>query len=141
MTVRLIALTLAEAVILMENKYWLDRERTSMRMARAARSSRARLVHYQLAGMYNLKRTQAVDTSRLAHRLNASLILASTKPGHPLADMTTDQSYFSCLEQGARYLADRAMDPAEKAEHLRAAGAYAARAREAAAVQPVRIIH
>ena len=125
----------------MENRYWLDRERTSIRMARAARSSRARLVHYQLAGMYSVKRAQAVEASRLAGRLSASLILASTKPGHPLAGMTPDQSYFSCLEQGALYLADRATDPAAKAEHLRAAGAYAMRAQEAAAAEPARIVH
>lgn len=35
--------------------YWLRRKRRSMSMARRATSSRARLVHYQLAGLYSLK--------------------------------------------------------------------------------------
>ena len=39
----------------MEKGYWLSRERASLRMARGATSSRARLVHYDLAGRYSVK--------------------------------------------------------------------------------------
>ena len=49
----------------MEQAYWLSRKRTSMKMARAAASSEARLVHYDLAGRYSLKavsaETQPID--------------------------------------------------------------------------------
>ena len=38
-----------------KRSYWLGRKRRSMSMARHATSSRARLVHYQLAGLYSLK--------------------------------------------------------------------------------------
>ena len=132
---------LSTKVILVENKYWLDREQTSQGMARAATSSRARLVHYQLAGMYSVKRAQAVESSRLARRLSASLIIASTKPAQPPSHGTSDEFYYSCLEQGARYLAEGATDPAEREEHVRAGAAYAARAEDAAANSQLRSVH
>lgn len=116
----------------MENKYWLDRERSSLGMARAASSSRARLVHYELAGLYSVKAVQATQSSRLSRRLGASLIIASTKSRPHHDGMTPDQFYYSCLEQGARYLADRAKDRSEREEHLQAGDAYAAKAEEAA---------
>ena len=34
----------------MEKKYWIGRKRAAMAMARAATSSEARLIHYDLAG-------------------------------------------------------------------------------------------
>ena len=49
----------------MEKAYWLTRKRASLKLARGASSSRARLVHYDLAGRYGLKamsaETQAID--------------------------------------------------------------------------------
>ena len=49
----------------MEKAYWLGRKRTSLKLARAASSSEARLAHYDLAGRYSLKassaETQAID--------------------------------------------------------------------------------
>ena len=39
----------------MEQTYWLGRNRASVKMARVATSSEARLVHYDLAGRYSLK--------------------------------------------------------------------------------------
>ena len=49
----------------MEQAYWLGRKRASLRMARDAVSSEARLVHYDLAGRYSVRamseETQAFD--------------------------------------------------------------------------------
>ena len=124
----------------METKYWLTRQRSSVRMALAAKSSRARLVHYELAGRYGLKASEAGDSTRLARRLSASRIIASAKP-EQAPSVTSDQFYYSCLEQGANYLAEQACDPSEREEHLRAGAAYAARAKEAAAAKPALRFH
>jgi hypothetical protein len=48
----------------MEKAYWLSRKRASLKSARNAASSEARLIHYDLAGRYSLKavssETQAI---------------------------------------------------------------------------------
>jgi hypothetical protein len=43
----------------MENAYWLSRKRASLKLARKAASSEARLVHYDLAGRYSVKAAAA----------------------------------------------------------------------------------
>lgn len=52
----------------MEQRYWLDRKRASLKLARSATSSEARLVHYDLAGRYSVKansaETMAIDLAR-----------------------------------------------------------------------------
>lgn len=52
----------------MEKAYWLSRKRASLKLARDAASSEARLIHYDLAGRYSLKavsaETQAIDLAR-----------------------------------------------------------------------------
>jgi len=48
----------------MEQAYWLGRERASVRMASDATSSKARLVHYDLAGRYSLKAMSAETLRR-----------------------------------------------------------------------------
>lgn len=49
----------------MERAYWLGRKRASLRLARNAASSEARLIHYDLAGRYGLNavsaETQMID--------------------------------------------------------------------------------
>ena len=49
----------------MEKAYWLSRKRATLKLARNASSSEARLVHYDLAGRYSVKacsaETQAID--------------------------------------------------------------------------------
>ena len=49
----------------MEKAYWLGRKRASLKLARNALSSQARLAHYDLAGRYSVKavsaQTQAID--------------------------------------------------------------------------------
>ena len=42
-----------------------------------------------------------------------------------------DAAYYTRLEAGAVYLAEKAVDPAERAEHLKMAGLYRRRARDA----------
>jgi hypothetical protein len=39
----------------MGREYWIGRKRAAMRMARAATSAEARLIHYDLAGRYSIK--------------------------------------------------------------------------------------
>jgi hypothetical protein len=39
----------------MEKTYWIGRKRAAMAMARSAASSRARLIHYELAGRYSIR--------------------------------------------------------------------------------------
>jgi hypothetical protein len=42
-----------------EKAYWLRRKRASLKLAQAAISAEARLVHYDLAGRYSLKALSA----------------------------------------------------------------------------------
>ena len=44
----------------MENRYWIGRMRDAMSAARAASTSEARLIHYDLAGRYSLKAAVAL---------------------------------------------------------------------------------
>ena len=53
----------------MEKAYWLARKRASLKMARNAAGSEARLAHYDLAGRYSLQALSA-ETSA-ADLLNA----------------------------------------------------------------------
>jgi hypothetical protein len=66
----------------MEKAYWLSRKRASLKLAKNAASSEARLVHYDLAGRYSVKassaETQATD---LANSLPRSIGPADSKPG------------------------------------------------------------
>jgi hypothetical protein len=65
----------------MEKAYWLSRKRASLKLARNAASSEARLIHYDLAGRYSLK---AMSAETLAIDLADSLpppILASRRNG------------------------------------------------------------
>jgi len=39
----------------MDRTYWLGRKRAAMAMARAAATSEARLIHYDMAGRYSIK--------------------------------------------------------------------------------------
>ena len=39
----------------MKKNYWLRRKRAAMAMARAAATSQARLIHYELAGRYSIR--------------------------------------------------------------------------------------
>ncbi len=49
----------------MEKAYWLSRKRATLKLAKDAVSSEARLVHYDMAGRYSLKalsaETRAID--------------------------------------------------------------------------------
>lgn len=43
----------------MERKYWIGRKRAAMDMAQRATGSEARLIHYQLAGLYSIRAAQS----------------------------------------------------------------------------------
>jgi hypothetical protein len=58
----------------MERVYWLGRKRASLKSARNASSSEARLIHYDLAGQYSLKAMSAeVSAVDLAASLPPSI--------------------------------------------------------------------
>lgn len=81
----------------MDHSYWLERQRASTANARTARGSQARLVHLDLAGRYSLK-------------------AAASAP---------EAIGLEQLETGARWLASRSVDAAERHEHLGMANRYA----------------
>ena len=89
----------------MEQSYWLGRRRASLRNAANASCAAARLVHYDLAGRYSLRADAA----------------APATPPCP-----TEAGYYGQLETGARWLAARAGDAAERHRHLGMAIRYAA---------------
>lgn len=81
----------------MGKEYWIGRKRAAMRMARAAASSEARLIHYDLAGRYSIKaasslpfllprRGPATQGERAALHLPARPLPPRGKPGGPAAD-------------------------------------------------------
>jgi hypothetical protein len=45
--------------MIMEEAYWLGRNRASLKMARGATNSKARLIHFDLAGRYSVKANDA----------------------------------------------------------------------------------
>ena len=70
----------------MEEAHWLSRNRASLDSAHNARSSEARLIHYDLAGRYSLKALAAGRQSiGLADALPAALAasLAETSREEP----------------------------------------------------------
>jgi hypothetical protein len=48
-------------VIDMEKTYWLRRKRAAMAMARAAKTSESRLIHYDRAGRYSIRAAHAPE--------------------------------------------------------------------------------
>jgi hypothetical protein len=46
-----------------EKAYWIDRRRASLKLARDASGSEARLIHYDLAGRYGLKAVSAATSA------------------------------------------------------------------------------
>jgi hypothetical protein len=46
----------------MEKTYWLRRKRAAMAMARAAKTSESRLIHYDLAGRYSIRAAHAPES-------------------------------------------------------------------------------
>jgi len=48
----------------MDKAYWLRRKQASLRMARNAASSRARLIHFDLAGRYSVNAMSAENSAK-----------------------------------------------------------------------------
>jgi hypothetical protein len=65
----------------MEKTYWLSRKRASLKLARDASSSRARLVHYDLAGRYSLKAMSAETVAIYLAESSPPPIFSSCKNG------------------------------------------------------------
>ena len=71
----------------MEKLYWLGRKKASLKLARQATGSEARLIHYDLAGRYELKatsaKTQAID---LEQSLPRAISPRSSNPSFEVPD-------------------------------------------------------
>ena len=71
----------------MEKLYWLTRKRATLKLARNATNSKARLVHYDLAGRYALNassaETRAID---LADSLPPPIYASGSNPSFDDAD-------------------------------------------------------
>jgi hypothetical protein len=65
----------------MEQAYWLSRKRASVKMARDATSSQARLVHYDLAGRYSVKAMSAGSLARSLAEILPPAIMPTRKRG------------------------------------------------------------
>ena len=107
-------------VNIMEQSYWLGRRRQAAAMARQADSSRARLVHLDLAGRYAIKAAVAASAPAGRQTVQAGLALSSPEEGAAFGG----SAYYERLETGARWLASRA-PAAERDEHLGMAVRYA----------------
>jgi hypothetical protein len=96
----------------MERSYWLGRKRASTANARTASTGQARLIHLDLAGRYSMK----ADAAGRRPRREAAQPLAAPE--------RADAAYYHRLETGARWLADRSADDAEREQHLGMANRY-----------------
>ncbi|HMJ94053.1 MAG TPA: hypothetical protein VK472_08140 [Allosphingosinicella sp.] len=108
----------------MEQSYWLGRKRSAAANARRAGSSRARLVHLDLAGRYSVMAAAAAAVPSAAGEGSG---LRLSPPESP------DWVHYERLEIGARWLASRAATEAERQEHLGTANGYARQRLEAVA--------
>ena len=71
----------------MEKAYWLGRKRASLKLARSAASSEARLAHYDLAGRYSVKAMSAeIQATDLANAVPRSVQPALSDPENEGAD-------------------------------------------------------
>jgi hypothetical protein len=111
----------------MEQSYWLERMRASGANARGAESSRARLIHFDLAGRYSVMAARAAAARSTGEGAGRELRLSLEPPEMP------DAAHYERLEIGARWLASRAATEAERHEHLATANRYARQRLEAAA--------
>jgi hypothetical protein len=107
----------------MERTYWLGRKRASVANARRATSAESRLIHLDLAGRYSIK---AAFAGPAPARAPAQVPLALPQPDRG------DAEHYRQLEVGARWLASRSSDGAERDEHLGMASKYARQRLEAA---------
>jgi hypothetical protein len=100
----------------MEQNYRLCRKRASAANARGARTPELRLVHLDLAGRYSLKAAAASQTGEDP---------AADPRSRPAISFSMPEADYEQLETGARWLASRALDEAERHEHLGWANRYA----------------
>jgi hypothetical protein len=110
----------------MEQSYWLGRKRDAAANARRTGSSRARLIHLDLAGRYSVMAAMAAEARKPRDGGQESAFLALAPPEVP------DSAYYERLEIGARWLASRAGSESERREHLGVANLHARRRLEAA---------
>jgi hypothetical protein len=101
----------------MDHIYWLERQRASTANACMANGSQARLVHLDLAGRYSLKAAQSAPAQSV-----------------PAPSMPPEAIGLEELETGARWLASRSADAAERHRHLGMANRYARLGLEASAL-------
>ena len=108
----------------MEQRYWLGRKRASVANAKRATNADSRLIHLDLAGRYSIKAASAGPTPA-PQEARVARVLAQPDRG--------DAEHYRQLETGARWLASRSSDEAERHEHLAMATKYARLRLDAAA--------
>jgi hypothetical protein len=74
----------------MEQTYWLGRKRASLKSANAAKSSKARLIHFDLAGRYSVKANYAGALKLGAVNLVAPAGGAQSRQSHSDGDDASD---------------------------------------------------
>lgn len=57
----------------MERTYWIGRKRAAMDMAHRATGAEARLIHYQLAGLYSIRAAQSLPPFMLPNKGPATI--------------------------------------------------------------------
>lgn len=110
----------------MEQSYWLGRKRDAAANARRTGSSRARLVHLDLAGRYSVLAARAAEARPHPLQAREAIELSVAASEFP------DAAYYERLETGARWLASQAGSEAERHEYLGIANLHARRRTEAA---------
>jgi hypothetical protein len=123
----------AHKAIPMEQTYWLGRRRASAANARRALSAEARLVHLDLAGRYSVK----AAASAPAPPWRAAPAILAADAGRPALQLPAfdDAVHYERLETGARWLASRAGEGAEREAHIGNANRYARLRLDAAAAK------
>jgi hypothetical protein len=99
-------------------------------LAGSATSAEDRLIHYHDAGVFGVKATGSAREAVTAAETPTAPVADATAP-LPSPSARADERYYRELAQGAAYLASRAPNASQAAEHDRMAANYARRARAA----------
>jgi hypothetical protein len=99
-------------------------------LARAATSTDARLIQYELAGRYSVKAAGSAETPASPQAVGAVRDMKKPAAGPSPSDFA-DEFYYRQLAEGARYLASGAPTLLAAAEHHRMATRYMRLSREA----------
>jgi hypothetical protein len=104
----------------MERDYFLQRKRSHAASARDAATGEIRLIHLDLAGRYSVKAAASPD-----RRARNPVHSGAATPAGEMVEAPGDAPDYEHLEIGARWLASRTENEAERQVHLGLANKYA----------------